>query len=168
MKYPLEQLALIKKKKLDEAEKVLAQKKQELEKEQNKLNDLIKKRDVVREHKNAKLQQLRETLDEGTTSDKIAQMKQYLKEVEGQLKTHDHKVGEQQKVASKAEEQVENARREMFARQKEVEKLKLHRKEWEKQVRREEERKAEVEIDEIGSMLYTRKDKKERDKDGRS
>ena len=49
-------------------------------------------RNKVKEHKNNKLQQLRETMDQGTTSPKIQQMKVYLKLVDEKLKVEEIEV----------------------------------------------------------------------------
>ena len=56
-----------------------------LEKAYEKLYDLTQERDKALEHKTAKLSQLRNALDEGTTTDKIQQMKVYLKVVNEKL-----------------------------------------------------------------------------------
>ena len=80
--YPLEQLAIIKQKKLDEAERLLQERKQALQKEKEKLETLEKERDKVKEHRDDKLKQFLALLDEGTTTDKIQQTKVYLKEVD--------------------------------------------------------------------------------------
>ncbi|MES2345627.1 MAG: type III secretion T3S chaperone, partial [Chlamydiota bacterium] len=77
-KYPLEQLALIKQRKLDEAEKLLKERKALLAKEEERLRSVELERNKVKTHKIAKLTQLRNELDSGSTSDKIQQMKEYL------------------------------------------------------------------------------------------
>jgi len=164
-KYPLAQVASIKKRRLDEAEKVLKEKKQLLVKEEEKLALAEQKRDEVKEHKTAKLSQLREKLDEGTTSDKIQQMRQYLKIVEEKLKVEETKVKEQKKQVELAEKQVDLARQDLFKKQKDVEKLSLHHKEWEKEVAHETTRQAAVETDELGSSMHVLK-KKSKKRDG--
>jgi flagellar biosynthesis chaperone FliJ len=163
-KYPLEQLAIIKQKKLEEAEKVLREKKNALLKEQEKLISLEKERDKVKQHKDAKLTQLRQKLDEGTTSDKIQQMRQYLKVVEEQLKQKEGKVKEQKKQVDAAEKQVETARLDLLKKQQDVEKLQTHRKEWEKQLLAEIEQKEAIETDEMGSPLYSMRKKEKKTK----
>jgi flagellar biosynthesis chaperone FliJ len=156
MKYPLEQLTTIKKKKLEEAEKVLQEKKNALIKEQEKLAQVEKERDKVKEHRMAKLTQLREKLDEGGSSDKIQQMKAYLKVVDEQLKQKELKVKEQLKHVEAAEKQVEIARLDFLKKQRDVEKMQMHRKEWEKEMKRFLEQKEAIETDEMGSGMHTR------------
>ncbi|HEX4839122.1 MAG TPA: type III secretion T3S chaperone [Rhabdochlamydiaceae bacterium] len=155
--YPLDQLVAIKQKRLEEAEKVLAEKKNILAQEEQKLATLEKKRDEVKEHYKAKLAQLREKLDEGTGTEKIQQMKQYLKLVTEELKVEEQKVQTQIKVVATAQQQVDLARQDLFKKQKDVEKLKIHHKEWQKEAHRIEEQKESVFNDESGSAMHTLK-----------
>lgn len=157
--YPLEQLAQIKKRRLEEAEKTLFEKKQILAKEQEKLLAVEEERDKVLLHKNEKLHQLRETLDAGSTSDKIQQMKQYLKIVDEQLLQKEKKVKEQQKHVEEAEKQVEKARQDLFKKQQDVEKIQMHHGEWEKDVKKQMEQKEALEADEIGSTIHSMRKK---------
>ncbi len=154
-KYPLEQLVAIKQKRQEEAEKVLAEKKSILAQEQQKLTTLEKKRDEVKEHYKAKLDQFREKLDAGTGTDKIQQMKQYLKLVAEDLKVEEQKVQAQMKVVASANTQVELARQDLFKKQKDVEKLKIHYKEWKHEEYRISEQKEGVASDEMGSAMHT-------------
>ena len=164
-KYPLEEIATIKQKKFDEAEKLLNERKRQLEKEKEKLSQVEKERDKVRDHRLAKLTQLREKMDEGAPAEKVEQMKYYLKEVDEKLKVKESKVKEQKKAVEHAEVQVENARKELLKRQQEVEKMRLHKKEWEKEIKLIHEREEGVETDEIGSVLHHRNkvERKKRD-----
>jgi flagellar biosynthesis chaperone FliJ len=159
-KYPLDQLVAIKQKRLEEAEKVLAEKKSILAAEQQKLLELEKKRDEVKEHYKSKLAQLREKLDAGTGTDKITQMKQYLKLVAEELKAEELKVDAQTKVVENAGAQVEIARQDLFKKQKDIEKLKIHHKEWEKEMHTIEQQKEGHENDEMGSTRHTLKKRK--------
>lgn len=153
-KYPLDQLVQIKQKRLEEAEKMLREKKEILACEQEKLADLEKKRDEVKHHYQAKLDQLREKLDEGTSSVKITQMKQYLKIVAEDLKAEEKKVAAQAQVVAGAEKQVDEARQQLFKKQKDVEKLKLHHQEWKKEAYMAEQQVEGNENDEMGNTMY--------------
>ncbi len=155
--YPLDQLVAIKQKRLEEAEKVLAEKKSILAQEEQKLLNLEKKRDEVKQHYTDKLTQLREKLDAGTATDKIQQMKQYLKLVAEDLKAEEQKVKAQIKVVATAQNQVDLARQDLFQKQKDVEKLKIHHKEWKRETHRIEEQKEGVFTDESGSGMHTLK-----------
>ena len=153
-KYPLEQLATIKQKKLEEAERELNGKKEALNKEKEKLKKVEKIRDEAKEHKDNKLQQLRDELDQGTTTDVIQRMKRYLKVVDEDLLTKEQKVTEQEKHVAAAKVQLEEARKVFFQRQKDVEKLKMHRKEWTQEMRVILAHEEGVVTDEIGSAMH--------------
>ena len=172
LNYPLQQLMEIKKNRFDQAVKTLEEKKAILEKAYEKLFDLTQERDQVKEHRAAKLQQLRESLDEGTTTDKIQQKKAYLKIVDEKLADKEKKVVDQQKQVDIAQKQVDAATDELFQRKKDLEKLEMHKKEWEKEVRYWTEQKEGVEHDEQGSATHimrkreAEKRKEERDRNG--
>ena len=159
-KYPLEQLTSIKKKRVEDAEKVLAEKKRVLAVEEKKLYTLEQERNEVKKHKDAKLAQLRESLDAGERTDKIQQKRQYLKLVQEDLKQKELKVKTQEKVVEGAKVQVEEARQVMLKKQMELEKMHLHRKEWDKDAKKEFDRKEELQSDEMGSAMHSRKNKK--------
>ncbi len=157
---------LIKKNRFDQAVKILEEKKAILEKTFKKLYELKAERDQVLQHKMEKLTQLRAVLDEGTTSDKIQQMKVYLKIVDEKLAEKEKKVNEQQKQVDLAQKQVDAATQEVFQRKKDLEKLEMHKVEWEKEVRYWTEQKEAVEHDEQGSSTHsTRKREAHRRKD---
>lgn len=154
LSYPLEQLMTIKKNRFDQAVKTLEKKKEILEKAYEKLYDLTQARDEVLTHKQAKLAQLRESLDEGTTTDKIQQMKSYMAIVDEKLAEKQKKVVEQKKQVDIAQNQVDIATDELFQRKKDLEKLEIHKKEWEKEVKYWVEQKETVEHDEQGSATH--------------
>ncbi len=155
LSYPLEQLMVIKKNRFDQAVKILEQKKEILEKAYEKLYTLTQERDKVLQHKKDKLAQLRGALDEGTTTDKIQQMKAYMKTVQERLAEREKKVVDQQKQVDLAQKQVDLATDELFQRKKDLEKLEIHKQEWEKEVRYWTEQKEAVEHDEQGSATHT-------------
>jgi len=157
--YPLEHLVTIKQKRLDEAEKHLKEMKAALQKEIDKRTRLEQERDNTKEHKEAKLRQFRETIDKGTTSDKIDIMKKYLKEVSLELAQREKKVMEQQKQVQEAEKKVEEARQNYIKKQRDVEKLTIHRKEWEKEMQAELSYKEAIEADELGAIMHIRRKK---------
>lgn len=156
-KYPLEQLVRIKQRRLDEAERVLKEKKEELEKEKEKQKELEAKRDETYRHRMDKMTQLRDELDKGTTTDKIEIMRDYIKVVEDELKQKEKKVEDQIKEVEKAAERVEEARKDMVKKQHDVEKLKTHHKEWKKEMKALMEYEEGVESDELGTVMHTSK-----------
>ncbi|MGB7129048.1 MAG: flagellar FliJ family protein [Candidatus Rhabdochlamydia sp.] len=156
-RYPLKQLAEIKQKNLETAEINLRDKKRILEQEQTSLTKKEKERDLVKEHRIDKLQQLRDHMDEGAVPHKVEQMKQYLKLVDEKLAVKQQAVVEQKKKVKLAEEEVDKARKELIECQQDVEKMRLHRKEWDREMHLIEEQKEGVEMDEIGSAGHERK-----------
>ena len=159
--YPLEKVMDIKKRRVDEAEKVVAIKKQELEVEREKLRKCEEERDKVLQHKADKLNQLRDELDRGTTTDKIQQMKNYLKVVDERIVVEEKKVQEQEDQVNVAKRNLEIAEEDLRMRRQEVDKLMNHKEDWTKQMKREMELAEENEMDEIGQVLYLRNLRKE-------
>ena len=74
------------------------------------------------------LQQLRDALDTGTTTDKIQQMRQYLEVVEEKLSQEEDKVKRQKLAVEQAEIDLKNAQETWRQFLKEVDKLQEHRK----------------------------------------
>lgn len=159
-KYPLAELIDIKKRRFDIAVKVLEDKKRILAEEEKKLQTAEKSRDKALEHKNDKLNQLRESLDTGESTDKVQQKKRYLKIVEEKLQEKQKKVDTQKVQVKNAKEQVEAAKIDMIHKQKDIEKLNMHKKEWERELAQEIERKEAVEQDELGSAVHELKKRK--------
>lgn len=160
--YPLKQVLEVKQKRVTEAEKVVQEKKIALEKEQEKLAQREAERDKVKNHKLDKLKQLRDTLDHESTSPKIQQMKVYLKIVDEKLLIEEKKVKDQQEQVKLAEKNLEQAREELRRKRQEVDKLLTHKKDWEKETRKELEIIEGREQDELGSIIYvSRHHKKE-------
>lgn len=159
-KYPLEQLAVIKKKKLQEAERILREKKEALAQEEEKLTRVEKERDKAKAHKQDKLEQIRHALDTGEKTTKIQQMRTYLKIAEEKVQSHENKVIAQTQEVKKAEEAVETARKEMLKRQRDIEKLKEHKEDWKKEMQLELEKEEAKDEDETGTIRYIRQRKK--------
>lgn len=162
LSYPLEQLMTIKKNRFEQAIKTLEEKKIILEKAYEKLYDVTQVRDKALAHKQEKLIQLRQVLDEGSTTDKIQQMKVYLKLAVEKLAEKEKKVVDQQKQVDLAQKQVDLATDELFQRKKDLEKLELHKKEWEKEAHYWAEQKEAQEHDEQGSQVYSLRKKEQK------
>ena len=94
--YPLKQVLEIKKKRVEDAEKVVKEKLKALDAEKEKLKARQAERDKVLEHYKAKVQQMRDEFSHGTTSMKIDQIKVYIKVVQERLKVEEKKVKDQQ------------------------------------------------------------------------
>lgn len=153
--YPLGQVLEIKHKRVEEAEKVVKEKLETLEREKEKLAQREAERDKVKGHLKDKLTQLRDTLDHGTTSPKIQQMKVYLKVVQERLAVEEKKVKDQQDQVDLAQKNLDLAKEELKRKRQEVDKLLTHRKDWEKGMRKEMEIVEGREQDELGTITYT-------------
>ena len=88
-------------------------------------------------------------------------MKVYLKLVEEKLAAKEKIVADQKKVVEAAQKQVDLATEELFQRKKDLEKLEMHKKEWEKEVRYLTEQKEAVEQDDQGSATHALRKKEE-------
>lgn len=166
LSYPLQQLMTIKQNRFDQAVKTLEQKKEIFEKEKKKLDSVTIERNEVLQHKNLKLDKLRKDLDEGTTTDKIQQSKVYLKTVDERLAEKEKAVTRQKQQVDLAQKQVDLATSEMYQRKKDLEKLQIHREEWEKEVRYWTEQQEQIAQDEQGSSTHiVRKNEAKKRKD---
>lgn len=152
--YPLQQIIEVKERRVEQAEKLLKEKQEALEQENQKLVKAQNAREQVKTHYDSKLQQLRDSLDEGTTSEKIKMMKMYIDVVKEKLVEEDKKLEAQQEVVTKAEEAVEEAHEDLQKKRQEVDNLETHKEEWTKEAKRELERKEQIEQDELGSIMY--------------
>ena len=160
-KYPLEQIAFIKQKRLEESEKVLKEKKRLLEIEEEKLKKAEEKRDLVKKHRIDKLEKFFSESSMGISSDKILTHQSYIKKVvDEELKVEEKKVQDQIKLVKKAEDEVEKARSDRLKKNQDVEKLKLHKDEWKKESYKEDLKKESMETDEMGSSTYSLKKKR--------
>lgn len=155
--YPLEQLIQIKKKRCDDAELTLQQKKQHLSQEEKQLEIVQRERNKVASHRDKKLEQMQRELDKGTTTDKIQKMEQYRRIVEEELAAKEEVVKRQEGKVGEAEKEVEVAKQELFFRQKELDKIGQHKKEWKKQEKYLELQEENRVIDEIGSVRHRKK-----------
>lgn len=152
--YPLQQVITVKENRVKEQEKVVAEKREALEKEKQKLKDAEQARDKVKEHYKNKLTQMRETMDAGTTSPEILQMKVYVKLVQEKLVDEEKKVKDQEGQVEIAEKNVEAALEVLRMKRQEVDKLLTHRKDWTKEAMVQIEKEEAVEQDEMGSIIF--------------
>ena len=156
-KYPLIELAEIKKKRLQEAEKLLKSAREERDTQEKKCEALRLEYEKIESHKVDKITQLREILDTGTTTDKIDAMKLYLKSVEVKLLEKNKAYSAQKKVLETAEKKYQDAKEYVFTCHKAVEKFSIHKSDWMKELRKIEAVEAAKTLDELGSIIYTAK-----------
>ena len=84
-------------------------------------------------------------------------MREYIKVVEEELKQKEKNVETQIEQVEEAKKAVEAARKEMLKKQQDVEKLKIHRKEWDKEMKALEVYEEGLETDELGTSMHTSK-----------
>ncbi len=152
--YPLADVIKVKIRRVEEAEKVLKQKREILEKEQRILEEKKAERDKVVQHHTDKLVQLRSELDQGTTSDVVQRMKAYLKVVQIRVQEENKKVKDQEQKVEIAQRNVEQAKQDVDRKRLEVDKLNTHKADWTKEMRKEQEVIEGREQDEIGSIIF--------------
>lgn len=159
--YPLKQVLEVKYRRVEQAERVVKEKLELLRAEEEKLRKREEERNKVRNHRIEKLEQLRYTLDHGTTSPKVQQMKAYLKVVDEKLVIEEKKVADQKEQVKIAEKNLEDARRILKQRRLEVDKIEQHREEWAKEMQKEVEIIEGREMDELGQLIYELNKRKE-------
>lgn len=152
--YPLAQVLQVKKRRVENAEKVVKEKKALLENEQEKLRQREAERDKVKDHYKFKLTQMREEMDQGTTSPKIQQMKIYLKVVQEKLVVEEKKVKDQEAQVEIAKKNLELAKEDLNRKRQEVEKFETHQIDWKKEMRKEEEIMEGRSMDELGNVIF--------------
>jgi hypothetical protein len=164
-KYPLEQLIEIKKKRVEDAEKVFIEKKKIHEKQVELLKKEKEKKEEINRHYEDKLEEFYTSFDKGTTSDKIKMRKDYLKKVLEDLKNQDQKVKQQAMKVETALQEKNDAKKILDKRRQDVEKIETHEVEWQKTRKKEEELKKQAEHDELSSSTYDFR-KKRKKKEG--
>jgi len=152
--YPLAEVLQVKRRRVEMAEKVLKEKQELLAKEEKILQERKAARDKVKQHQSDKLAQLRYELDHESHTDKIQQMRAYLKVVKEKLAQEEKKVSDQQQQVNIAQKNVDAARLELQKKRLEVDKLETHQKDWLQEWKKEEEILLGREQDELGSVIF--------------
>ena len=78
----------------------------------------------------------------------------FIEIVEEKYRQKESKVKDQLKIVENAREQVEAALQELYKRHKEVEKLRLHKKAWEKEMLKVLEKKESALVDGMGAAMH--------------
>lgn len=153
--YPLEQIIKVKEKRVEDQEKVVQEKERLLEKEKQKLLEREADRDKAKDHLAKKLAQIRHEMDQGTTTDKIQQMRAYLNVAKEKLQIEEKKVADQKAQVELAKEALQKEKDLLKIKRQEVDKLKSHKIDWLKAARLEQEVIEGRELDELGSTSFT-------------
>jgi len=162
-KYPLSQIAEIKKRRLEEAEKILKAKRNALDEAEKELGKRRKALNATQKSKLEMIDKHYEKIKEGTTSDVLERHDTYMKEVMNVKLSEEKKaVDEQKKVVKQAEKELEQARIDRLKKNQELEKIHMHKKEWTKEVQKEIDIEEAGVSDELGTSMHARKMKKGR------
>lgn len=160
-RYPLSQVEEIKKRRLEEAERVLKEKREALDLAEK---DLKEKRKALNATKALKLEMIEkyyEEIKQGTTSIMMERHDSYIREVMNvKLAEEKKKVDDQKKVVKEATFALEKAREDRIKKNQELEKIHMHKKEWKKEVKKEESKDESGVSDELGTSMHARKMKK--------
>ena len=159
--YPLQQIAEIKKRRLEEAEKILRQKREALDAAEK---DLKEKRKILNDSMKLKIEMVEkhfQKIENGTTSDVMERHDHYMKEVINvKIAEEQKKVEAQKKIVKEAEIALEKAREERLKKNQELEKIHTHEKEWTKDAKKEMELAEAVVEDELGTIMHAKKMRK--------
>lgn len=164
--YPLEQILGVKKRRVEEAEKVVQDCKQALKREQEKLVQLQKASDAAKAYYDQKLTQLREALDTaGQSTAKLAPMRVHLQGTKDKWEQEQKKVKEQEKQIEEAEKKVEAALEALKEKRKDLDKIEMHKKEWMKSEHKELLRLEGIEQDELGVLIHESRQQQKRQRE---
>jgi hypothetical protein len=160
-KYPLEQIAEIKKRRLEEAEKILREKRELVDKEEKVLIEKKKALVETQKVKNEIIKKHYKEIEEGTTSDILERHDLYMKEVINVKIAEEKKnVDDQKKVVIEAKKELELARENRLQKNQDLEKIHLHKKEWLKGARKQMALDEAIVSDELGTGMHTRNKRK--------
>ncbi|MCH9811407.1 type III secretion T3S chaperone [bacterium] len=160
-KYPLSQIEEIKKRRLEEAEKVLKEKREALTQAEKDLEEKRKALNATQELKLEMIEKYYEEIKQGTTSLMMERHDSYIREVINvKLAEEKKKVDDQKKVVKEAQAELEKARQNRIKKNQELEKIHLHKEEWKKEVRKEITIEEAGVSDELGTAMHSRKMKK--------
>lgn len=153
-KYRLQPVLDSKEKKKQDAEKLLADARSELARQQ----DILKQReqDVARamEKKEMFSSDFMKKMEGGMDTSKIAQGKAYLEVLKQNIVTAKKRVEEQAKVVQGCEQKVQNAVLKLTEATKEMKVIEKHKENWAEAVKKDVEFKEEKEQEEIAQNLY--------------
>jgi len=160
MNYPLEQLLEIKEKRVEDAERILHEKKEALAREEKKLEECIEREKQAKNTYDEQLETFYNDFEGGTQSHKIKQRKEHLKTLLEQVKIEKEKTEKQREVVKEAEVAKDEAKAVLDQRRIDLDKIEEHKKAWVKADLEEKERLHIIEHDELGAMIHSRRKKR--------
>lgn len=142
--------------KKEEAAKALADRRKELAAEQKLLEDLKQReRDLVAKRQDLRRRVLEPQGGQPLTGGSILQRRQYLDALGSDIESTRDSIFSQRLAVEEAEEKVNQAQAYLLKCQRDVDVLEKYRERLEQRFKREMERKEELELDEVGNMIFT-------------
>ena len=139
-----------------EAERELARRQQELEKQEGILAELRRQeQELIEKRRNRRNELLKPDGNDPLQAYQVQGRSDYIKVLGEEIEAAGKKIISQQDVIRQAEQQVEDGKQKLNDSRREVEILTKHRKKQEERFLREAAAKEELELDEIGNVLYT-------------
>lgn len=157
-RFRLQPLLEQKEKRLEDAENDLKQRRKELELQRAEMERLKQReRDLIAQRQDLRLNMLTTAEGERLTGASLVRRRTFIEALGQDIETARDAVFSQRMVLEECEDKVERAKAWVAECKREVEVLVKYRDRLKDRHRKEEERKEELELDEVGNMLYTAK-----------
>lgn len=138
-----------------EAERELARRQQELEKQEGILAELRKReQELIEKRRSRRNELLKSDGNDPLQAHQVQARSDYIKVLGEEIEAAGKKILHQQDVIRKAQQHVEDGKQKVNEARREVEVLTKHRKKQEERFLREAAAKEELELDEIGNVLF--------------
>ena len=157
-RFRLQPLLEQKEKAQEEAEREVTARQKELEAEQKEMERLKQReRDLIQQRQELRLNMMKTAEGERLTGDELIRRRTFVEALGQDIDAARDAVFSQRMVVDECEERVTRAKAHVAECKREVEILVKYRDKLQERHRREEERKEELELDEVGNMLYMAK-----------
>ncbi len=159
-KYRLQTVLDIRGRAREEAAKNVALRMEHLAKTEAELKRRQKTLQNCYERQSAAQKAMQEDLIQGTQTQNVLGHKTFLNDLKSLEKEILESIEEQKKTVAKAEREVEWAREKLLESAKDLKVIEIHKENWSNTEKVVAERKTQKISDEIGSIIYNRRDKK--------
>jgi flagellar export protein FliJ len=157
-RFRLQPLLEQKEKLLDDAEKQMTARQKELEAERAEMERLKQReKDLIAQRQDLRLNMLKTAEGERLTGEELVRRRTFVEALGQDIESARDAVFSQRMVLEECEEKLAKAKAYVAECKREVEILVKYRDRLQERHRKEEERKEELELDEVGNMLYMAK-----------
>ncbi len=154
-KYRLQIVLDEKKRNKEEAVRRVNEARNKLEEEEKKYNELVKKREkLIEKIKSEKERRINFSSDENFTVDDSVKLKMYIEGLENKKKLLEAEIFNQREKVSEAKGFLKIEEEKLISATKEYEAFKKHKEKWVQKMKREEEKKEQKKIEEIGTLQF--------------